>query len=73
MESRLVAWIDPPSGTVTPSVGLNLFAASDVTGMSLWEVVKAAMPWLSISLAFLAIVAYVPWLSTAMPGYLFGK
>ena len=60
-------------GMVTPPVGLNLFVTSGVTGMSLWEVVKAATPWLSILLAFLMIVTYVPWLSTALPDYLFGK
>ena len=59
-------------GLITPPVGLNLYVTSGITGMSLWEVVKAAMPWLSILLVFLVIVTYVPIISTFLPDLLFG-
>ncbi len=59
-------------GMITPPVGLNLYVTSGITGMSLWEVVKAAMPWLSILLVFLVIVTYVPIISTFLPDLLFG-
>ncbi|MDH5204482.1 MAG: TRAP transporter large permease subunit, partial [Hylemonella sp.] len=60
-------------GMVTPPVGLNLFVTSGVTGMSLMQVTRAALPWLSVLLIFLVIVTYVPAVSLALPDLLFGK
>ncbi|MBK6867756.1 MAG: TRAP transporter large permease subunit [Burkholderiales bacterium] len=54
-------------GMVTPPVGLNLFVTSGITGMSVGEVVKAAIPWTLLLLGFLVIVTYVPWISLALP------
>ena len=59
-------------GMITPPVGLNLFVTSGITGMSLWNVVKAAMPWCGILLLFLIIITYVPWISLVLPNLLFG-
>ena len=42
-------------GMVTPPVGLNLFVTSGITGMSVLEVVRAALPWLGILFVFLII------------------
>lgn len=58
-------------GMVTPPVGLNLFVTSGITGMSIMQVVKAAMPWLTVLLVFLVIVTYVPELSLWLPRWLF--
>lgn len=58
-------------GMVTPPVGLNLFVTAGITGMSVMEVVRAALPWLSVLLAFLVLVTYVPQLSLWLPGLLF--
>jgi C4-dicarboxylate transporter DctM subunit len=58
-------------GMVTPPVGLNLFVTSGITGMSVMQVVRAALPWLSVLLVFLVIVTYVPQLSLWLPGKLF--
>jgi C4-dicarboxylate transporter DctM subunit len=58
-------------GMVTPPVGLNLFVTSGITGMSIMQVVRAALPWLSVLLVFLVIVTYVPPLSIWLPGKLF--
>ena len=59
-------------GMITPPVGLNLFVTSGITGMSILEVVKAALPWLGIFLLFLILVTYVPILSTLLPDLLYG-
>ena len=59
-------------GMITPPVGLNLFVTSGITGMSILEVVKAALPWLGILLLFLILVTYVPILSTLLPDLLYG-
>ena len=58
-------------GMVTPPVGLNLFVTAGITGMSIIQVVRAALPWLSVLLVFLVIVTYVPQLSIWLPGKLF--
>ncbi len=58
-------------GMVTPPVGLNLFVTAGITGMSILEVVRAALPWLSVLLVFLVIITYVPWLSMFLPNLLF--
>jgi C4-dicarboxylate transporter DctM subunit len=60
-------------GMITPPVGLNLFVTSGITGMTIMQVVRAALPWLSILLVFLIIVTYVPIISTFLPDLLFGK
>ena len=59
-------------GMVTPPVGLNLFVASGITGMPVWDVVKAALPWLSILILFLILITYLPFISTWLPNLLFG-
>lgn len=58
-------------GMVTPPVGLNLFVTSGITGMAVLEVVRAALPWLSVLFVFLIIVTYVPQLSLWLPNLLF--
>ncbi len=58
-------------GMVTPPVGLNLFVTAGITKMSIMEVVRAALPWLSVLLVFLVIITYVPSLSLFLPNLLF--
>jgi len=58
-------------GMVTPPVGLNLFVTSGITGMSIVEVIKAALPWLMVLLTFLMLVTYVPQISLFLPNLLF--
>ena len=58
-------------GMVTPPVGLNLFVTSGITNMSVAQVVRAALPWTLILLAFLAVVTYVPAITTFLPELLF--
>jgi len=54
-------------GMVTPPVGLNLFVTSGITGMSIMQVVRAALPWLMVLLTFLVIVTYVPAMTLFLP------
>ncbi|MGP1675600.1 MAG: TRAP transporter large permease [Burkholderiales bacterium] len=58
-------------GMVTPPIGLNLFVTAGITGMSIGEVVRAAVPWLSVLLVFLVIVTYVPIITLWLPNLLF--
>jgi C4-dicarboxylate transporter DctM subunit len=40
--------------------------------MPVFDVVKAALPWLGILFVFLIIITYVPWVSTVLPTALMG-
>ena len=59
-------------GMITPPVGLNLFVTSGITGMSLAQVVKAALPFVAVLFVFLILVTYIPSLSTWLPTMLMG-
>ncbi|HLQ86641.1 MAG TPA: TRAP transporter large permease subunit [Salinisphaeraceae bacterium] len=58
-------------GMVTPPIGLNLFVTAGITNMSIGQVIRAAMPWMMLLLAFLVVATYVPQLSLFLP-QLFG-
>ena len=57
-------------GMITPPVGLNLFVASAITGLTLPQVIKAALPWLMLMLAFLIAITYIPAISLALPNWI---
>ena len=58
-------------GMVTPPIGLNLFVTAGITGMSITQTARAALPWTLVLLVFLVIVTYVPAISLWLPGLLF--
>ena len=68
----IVMVVNMEIGMITPPIGLNLFVTSGITGMSLVQVVRAAMPFVGVLLLFLVIVTYVPVLSTFLPYSLMG-
>ena len=59
-------------GMITPPVGLNLFVASGISGLSLWDVFKGAAPFMVIMLGALFIITYVPIISLWFPKLLYG-
>lgn len=66
----IVMVVNMEIGLVHPPVGLNLFVTSAVTGLTLGQTIRAALPWLSILLVFLILVTYVPFISLALPNWL---
>jgi C4-dicarboxylate transporter DctM subunit len=60
-------------GMVTPPVGLNLFVTSAITGQTLVQVLKGALPWMTILVVYLGVITYFPKISTVLPDYLMGK
>jgi C4-dicarboxylate transporter DctM subunit len=58
-------------GMVTPPIGLNLFVTAGITGMSITQVARAALPWTLVLLLFLVIVTYVPAITLWLPSLLF--
>lgn len=53
-------------------MGLKLFVTSGITGMSLMQVTRATLPWLSVLLVFLMMVTYIPQISLWLPKLLLG-
>ena len=53
-------------GYCTPPVGLNLFLASYRFDKPIVELYRATLPFLGLLLITLAIITYVPWLSTVL-------
>jgi len=58
-------------GMVTPPVGLNLFVTAGITGMSIAQVVRAALPWTLVLLGFLILISYLPAISLGLPNLMF--
>lgn len=58
-------------GLVTPPVGFNLFVGSSISGLPVAEVFKAVLPWMSVTIAVLLLVTYVPELSLFLPNLIF--
>lgn len=57
-------------GLITPPVGMMLFVGSNVTGVKLSALYKAVLPFVFSGLCVLALVTYVPWLSTFLLSYM---
>lgn len=57
---------------VTPPVGLNLFVGSSVSGLPVFDVFRAALPWMLVTIAVLLLVTYVPAISLFLPSLMFG-
>ncbi len=50
-------------GMITPPVGLNLYVASGLSGLSLEDVTRASLPWMSVMIIALLLVTYIPGIS----------
>jgi C4-dicarboxylate transporter DctM subunit len=68
----IIMTVNMEIGMITPPVGLNLFVASGISGLSLWDVFKGAAPFMIIMLAALLIITYIPVISLWFPKLLYG-
>ena len=59
-------------GMITPPVGLNLFVASGITGLSLKQVIVASLPMTAILIFGLMLVTYIPAISLWLPRLMYG-
>ena len=60
-------------GLITPLVGALLFAICGMTGMALDRLSRAIWPPFLVAMGVLAIVTYLPWLSTYLPRLVLGR
>ena len=59
----IVMTLNMEVGMITPPVGLNLYVASGLSGLSLEEVTKASLPWMAVMIVALILVTYIPGIS----------
>lgn len=59
--------LQPSSGLITPPVGAVLFSICSISGMSLDKLSRGIWPPFFISLAILALITYMPSLTTFLP------
>jgi C4-dicarboxylate transporter DctM subunit len=67
----IVMTINMEVGMITPPVGLNLYVASGLSGLSLEEVTKASLPWMAVMIVALLLVTYIPWISLFLVNLLY--
>ena len=60
-------------GLITPPVGFNLYVGSSLSQLSLYEVMKAAIPIMIIIGIALILITYIPWISLIVPKLIFGS
>ncbi|MGO0577580.1 TRAP transporter large permease [Ornithinimicrobium panacihumi] len=53
-------------GMITPPLGLNLFVASGLSGMSVLQVAKAALPSAAVLITALMLVTYIPYIALVL-------
>jgi len=58
-------------GTITPPVGLNLYAVSGVSGIPVSDVLRGTTPYFFGILAMLIFMVFEPKIATWLPGLLF--
>lgn len=69
----IIITVNMEIGMLTPPVGLNLFVASGISGLSLQDTIKASIPWFFALLVGLVIITYVPQISLFLPHLIYGN
>lgn len=67
----IITLVNLSIGMLTPPVGLNLFVAMSISGMSLFQVFRASMPMIILMFIALMLITYIPWFSMVMPDLLY--
>lgn len=57
-------------GQVTPPVAVNLYVGANISGLTMEQISKAALPFIFASILALAVIVLFPQLSTFMPRFL---
>ena len=60
-------------GVITPPVGVVLYVIANVAKVTFERVTKATLPFLIPLLIVLAMVTFIPWVTTLIPNLVFGK
>jgi C4-dicarboxylate transporter, DctM subunit len=67
----IVVVVNIELGLIHPPMGFNLFVGSAISGQPVWEVFKAVLPWMCVTIVMLFLVTYVPQISLFLPHLVF--
>lgn len=59
-------------GMVTPPVGVNLYVACGISGVTVKEIAKGVIPFIIASITTLILITYIPQLCTLLPNMMRG-
>lgn len=60
-------------GFCTPPLGVNLFVASGVSGLSIEKISKSILPYFIVMLILLLLITYIPEISLTLPRLIIGS
>jgi C4-dicarboxylate transporter DctM subunit len=66
----IIMTVNMEIGMISPPVGLIVFVTAGVANMEVSQVIRAALPWLSVLILVLLLITYVPAISLALPTWL---
>lgn len=66
----VIATVNIEIGTITPPMGVNLFALSSIARLPVGEVFRETLPFLAVLLGGLVLITFVPALSLWLPAML---
>ena len=69
----LVVVVGLAIGMATPPVAIDIYVASAITGLTLEEVSRPIFPMVVALIVVLLLVTYIPWLSLALPFFVYGS
>lgn len=67
----IITLVNLSVGMLTPPVGLNLFVAMSISGMTLFQVFRASLPMIILMFIALLLITYIPWISMVVPDALY--
>ncbi len=70
MALGVVMTVNLALGQVTPPVGVNLYVAAPLAGITLNKISKKVLPYLAVSIIVLIIMTYIPSIITFLPNAL---
>jgi C4-dicarboxylate transporter DctM subunit len=68
----IIVVVNMEMGLVTPPIGMNLYVASAIMDMPLYDVLRASLPWILVIVFVLLVITYVPIISTFLPKLMYG-
>jgi C4-dicarboxylate transporter DctM subunit len=69
----IILTINMELALISPPIGLNLFVLSTVAKQPITVVIRGIIPYLILMLMLLALITYVPIISTWLPDLVYGK
>ncbi|MBW2146330.1 MAG: TRAP transporter large permease subunit [Deltaproteobacteria bacterium] len=69
----IIVVVNMEMGLVTPPIGMNLYVASAIMNMPLYDVLRASLPWILVIVFVLIVITYVPVISTFLPKLMYGR